>query len=270
MAEREVRIEGSFELLSQDEWDAYLSVGYFERLRIDMDALQVSEGGMPDLKYPRLAEMINEHNNKVGSVSITYALCKHYYDRGIPDDPWCISPGNQGQSVQYMPLFQQEHWMRRYWFNYFADTYYLKLFSIWDSVVEILNHFYGLDYASDLRLRGKVIKWLESNSPRVFSLFEDILSDSTYQNALKYRTAAAHGTSPSTVSNTVKRKNEEVEIVAGVDQSGRPIMKRVKGEVISIEVGEYTHVATIMSNMEAYAVLSGDKIQEVIQLLTKA
>ena len=42
----------------------------------------------------------SQHNNKVGTLNVSYTLCRHYYDKGIPDDPWYISPGRDGQSIE--------------------------------------------------------------------------------------------------------------------------------------------------------------------------
>lgn len=273
----EIRIEGSFELLTQTEWDKYLGVSLFDEMRIDMSRLGGQES-FPRFPHPKLTEMIKEHNNKVGSLIITYALCRHYFDKGIPDDPWYISPGNEGQSIQYMPLFKNEHWMRRYWFNFFSDTFYLKISSVWDSIIEILNHFYGLDYPSDLRLRSQVLKWLKQNSRDIVSVFNEIMSDQRYIDAQAYRILAAHGTSPSTVTDTIQSHRDEwVEIVdidsdgtLRLDENNRPIMKRVKAKtVVSFAVGEYTNVATIMKNMEDYSSFSGQKIQELVTLMAK-
>ena len=76
----EVKIEGSFESLSQDEWDKYLSVDFFEDMFIKEGSLGESEDIFQNISTPRLHELIQEHNNKVGSLRITYALCRHYFD----------------------------------------------------------------------------------------------------------------------------------------------------------------------------------------------
>ena len=272
----EIRIEGSFELLSQNEWDRYLGVDLFDKMRLDMSRFGVSTEGIPDLSHPRLAEIIQQHNNKVGSLAITYALTRHYFDKGIPDDPWYISPGKEGQSIQYFPEFKEEHWMRRYWFNYFSDTFYLKISSVWDSMIEILNHFYGLGHPNDLRLRNKVIDWLKQNANDVALAFTGILQNQIYINAQFYRTLAAHGTSAASVVNTIESKKDEwVDIIdhdaSGkilLDDSGRPIMKKVKAKaVISMRVGDYVNVSTILKNMEDYSRYSGQKIQEIVGLI---
>lgn len=272
----EIRIEGSFELLSQDEWDKYLGTDIFDDMRIEDTDLEVSGDIFASLSHPGLHEMILKHNNKVGSLLITYALCRHYYDKGIPDDPWYISPGKDGQSIQYMPLFQEEHWMRQYWFNYFSDTYYLKISSVWDSVIEIINSFYSLGYASDLRLRSNVLKWLKTNKPSLYDVFNNIMTEVVYTDAQKYRTAAVHGTSAGTVTNTVKTQSDVWTEVLATDDEGKPIlddngkitMKKVKASaVISMCVGDYTNVKTIMNNMEEYAKFTGGKIKEIISLI---
>lgn len=275
----EVRIEGSFELLSQEEWDKYMDTHIFDNMRLEDNDLGASSDVLLSLSHPRLHEMIQEHNNKVGSLLITYALCKHYFDKGIPDDPWYISPGNEGQSIQYMPLFKEEHWMRHYWFNYFSDTYYLKISSVWDSVIEIINNYYELGNASDLRLRNNVLKWLKTNKSDLYDIFCKIMTDPLYADAQKYRTAAAHGTSAGTVTNTIKaQKDVWTEVLAMdadgkliLDAEGKVTMKKVRAAaVISMGVGDYTNVKTIMKNMEDYVLFTGHKIKEIVPIMTAA
>lgn len=258
----EVRVEDSFELLTQDEWNKYLSADFFEALRIDIEGLGITERSF---FHPRLEEMVSDHNNKVGSLIITYALCKHYYDKGIPDEPWYISPGHEGQSIQYMPNFEEEHWMRHYWFNYFSDTFYLKLSAVWDSIIDILNHYYGLDYVEDLRLRSNVMKWLKKEKNDVFSVFEEVQNSQLYKDAQKYRTAAAHGTSAGEVSRTVDVKKDVEREIPSIDKNGVITKRKVRVTEISVGAGEYTTVNTIMKNIEEYTRYSGIKIQEIIQ-----
>lgn len=273
-----IRIEGSFELLSQGEWDEYLGVDIFNEMHLDVARFGVSTEGIPDLTHPQLSEMIMLHNNKVGALSITYALSRHYFDKGIPDDPWYISPGKKGQSVQYFPEYQEEHWMRHYWFNYFSDTFYMKISSVWDSIIEILNHYYSLDYPNDLRLRNNVIGWLKQNADDIASVFAGIQQDQLYKDAQQYRTLAAHGTSAASVVNEIQSSKDVLVDVIDYDTNGnlrldehnRPIMKKVKAKaVISMRVGDYINVSTILKNMEDYSRYSGRKIQEIIGLVLK-
>lgn len=263
----EVRIEGSFETLSQEEWDKYLGTELFKEMRFKEGTLGESRDFMKSISAPKLHEIIQEHNNKVGALEITYALCRHYFDKGIPDNPWHISPGKNGQSIQYFPNFSEEHWMRKYWFNYFADTFYLKMSAAWDSIIEIIDSFYQYGIQQDLRFRSNVFKKLKDDNPDLLALFNEIQENPLYTDAQKYRTAAAHGTSAGEVSNTVReQRNVETEILEVID--GKPVMKKVKArQVVSFGAGEYTNVATIMKNIEDYSKYSGTKMQEAIKLM---
>ena len=157
-----VDFENSFELLSQEEWNEYLGEEKIDSIMVDKETFAKFSDRI--MMYPILMEEIDELNNKVGSVKVSYALCKHYYDKGIPDKPYYISPGKDGQSVQYFPNFENEHWMRLYWFNHFADATYMKLFSVWDSVTEILD----MNIDKNMRFKFRVMDELKQKNNRIW------------------------------------------------------------------------------------------------------
>lgn len=102
-----VRIEESFELLSQQEWDDFLAVNYFDNMIIDGSKFGIIDDFIGSIGKPKLPEIIQQHNNKIGDCKSTYCFCRHYYDRGIPDDPWYSSPGENGESIQYFPILKK-------------------------------------------------------------------------------------------------------------------------------------------------------------------
>ena len=166
--------------------------------------------------------------------------------------------------------------MRLFWFGYYADAFYLRISAVWDSLIEIINHYYGLDYISDLRLRSNVMKWLKDNQPAIYKVFQDILQEPVYKEAQEYRTMAAHGTSPSMVQNTMKQQKDVIVEVPDydenghirLDENGKVINKQVRAQkVVSATVGDYVTSATLKSNMEDYAVLTGRKIQEIVGMI---
>lgn len=259
-----VDVGSSFELLSQEEWDKYLSVTLFDGMLIDIDKFADYKDRI--FLYPRLEEAINGHNNKVGDLRITYALCKHYFDKGIPDEPWYISPGKEGQSVQYMPNFEIEHWMRRYWFNHFSENMYLKFFSVWDDVVEILNIFYGIDESiQDYRFRTNVMKKLKEIRSDICTFMSDILKEETYKDANKYRTSFVHGYAPSSVTNGyLLEQNKTITIPEYKNGHVEFVEKKVLAS-LTCRVGDYTTVKTVMSNVDDFAVFSGERITELVE-----
>lgn len=263
----ELRIENSFELLSQEEWDKYLGVDLFEDMKIKYNILGASEDIFKSINAPRLSDLIQEYNNKVGELCISYALCRHYYDKGIPDEPWYKSPGNNGASITYFPNFSEEHWMRHFWFDFFSDTFYLKMFATWDSIIEIIDEYYQYGIKKDLRFRTNVMKELEKDNPKLVEAFKSIQKNEMYVNANIFRTAAAHGTSASEVSNTVQvQRDITVDIPKFVN--GISTTESVKANrIISYSAGSYTSTDTIIKNMEDFTRFSGHQIQEIINLM---
>lgn len=263
----ELRIDNSFEVPTQDEWNKYLGTDIFDDFRLAGGTLGETSNILQSIAHPCLHEIIQEHNNKVGSLNVTYAFCRHYYDEGIPDDLWFISPGSKGQSIEYFPKFNEEHWMRKYWFNYFSDTYYLKISAVWDSVIEIINEYYGYAFVQDLRFRNNMFKKLKIDNLALLDVFDKIQSDQLYMDAQKYRTAAAHGTSAGEITNTVSTKHDVMTQVTEV-KDGKLSYKTVKAKtVVAVSAGEYTNAGTIMTNMEEYAKFSGTKLKEIVKFM---
>lgn len=71
-----VDFENSFELLSQEEWNQYLSEEKIDSIMVDKGVFAKFSDKI--MMYPILMEEIDELNNKVGSIKVSYALCRHY------------------------------------------------------------------------------------------------------------------------------------------------------------------------------------------------
>ena len=248
-----------------------------ENLR-DLRINEAELGLAPDsfcLAHPRLHELIREYNNKVGDLIITYTLVYHYFHAGIPDERWCLSPGGNGQSVQYMPDFSEEHWCRNMWFGYFSNVYYILISSLWDSILEIINHYFDYDFSVDMRLRNTVLKKLKEDHPDISALFLNIQNDELYKKAQEYRTAASHGSAPNSIKNTVHYEKDVLSTfpvlddqgMPVLDSDGKPMIKQVKSRKISFGVGKYTTTNSIFQNMQDYAKLSAEKIHEILAMM---
>ena len=262
-----VDFESSFELLEQEEWNQYLSEEKIDSIIIDESIFDKYSDRI--MMHPIIMEEIFELNNKVGSIKVSYALCRHYYDKGIPDKPYFISPGKEGQSVQYFPNFKSEHWMRLYWFNHFADSVYMKLFSVWDSVTEILDTFYDLGIDKNMRFKFKVMDALKQKDNAIWLFLKhDVLDSELYQKAEKYRNLFAHYNGPSTVSNSYTvQKSKEVEFPE-VQEDGSLKMIKKKATVLSYGVGDYTYVEDIVNNILEFSDFTGKMIAKLLSDMT--
>jgi len=262
-----IEFEKSFELPTQKEWDLYLSDTTMNFITVDKNFFNSYQD--KTLMYPMLLEEIDALNNKSGNLKISYTLCRHYYDKGIPDSPYFISPGTNGESVQYFPCFREEHWMRLYWFNYFAEAIYTKLFSIWDSVTEILNIFYGMNIKKNMRFKFQVVEQMKDINFDIWKfLKKDILENELYQQADRYRNAFVHYTAPSFVGNSYTIEHEKEIEIPEPQEDGTVKMLRKKATVFSNSVGDYTETNTIVTNLQAFSTFTQQKINELLQKIT--
>ena len=248
-------IDEGFELLSKDEWKIFLGVTYFDSLRINSNDILDDIEPIKRLSLMGIEDIILEHNNKVGHVKISYALCRHYYDKGIPDDPWYLSPGRNEESIEYFPLFEDNDHIALYWFSYFADSVYLKIFSVFDSLLEIVNIYYNYDFKSNLQLKNNLYKKLKTEHNNVFEILYKFEKDSKVKASRDLRNSASHHASNGSVKNTVLR--EKTKDVCG----------NISTTKITARVGDYTPAKTILENVEICANNLGLTIQNVIQEL---
>lgn len=264
----------AFEVPTIDERTNLPMIEQISKLYIDGTELGLSPSEFC-LDHPRLEELIQEYNNKVGTLIMTYTLAFHYFNAGIPDDRWSISPGKQGQSVQYMPDFTEEHWGRNLWFGYFANVYYLTLYSIWDSVIEIINHYYDYDYPPANRQRKQVMEALKKDHRALFDILDALTADPIYKKAQEYRTAAAHGTTPNTVTDRIQQDKDIPMDFPVLGENGMPVVnedgtfvtRKAKVRRIQWRIGKYATTQTIFQNMQEYAILSAGKIHEILSLM---
>lgn len=270
MADMSIKVEGSFEIPTEADWN-HLENNNIKAIRIDIERFSAYKNAF--LLYPRISECVFGFNNRVGSMSITYVLCRHYYDLGIPDEPWYISPSLDGKkSVQYMPNFQPEHYMRQFWFNHFAANLYITAFGVWDSIIELINIFFDINAKADLRQRSEVIKWLKANQPQIAALLNNIKDDPIYIKANDYRTQFVHGISPSDISNQHPYKKDVETQIVDYEASlaaGKAVYKTVQhATVMSVGVGQYTPVKEVLETFDEFTKFTASEKDKIISLMT--
>ena len=77
--------------------------------------------------------------NRIAQTTWSHRLLMYFFNKGIPDNEWAISPGTRGQSVEYYPHFDDRADDIKMMFDYYADIFYYKLFSAWDNLGHLLN-----------------------------------------------------------------------------------------------------------------------------------
>lgn len=152
-----------------------------------------------------LSRLDTELYNRVVDVAKSYVFVKYYHSLGIPDDRWFISPGRKGESVEYFPDFDENHFIIKGWFDYYADTFYQKLFATWSIVGHTLNQAFSLG----LKAKGiefePAVKQLGPNESELKVVLASVLEDSAFVKARELRNDITHNESPSSVGMTISK-----------------------------------------------------------------
>lgn len=139
----------AFEFPTRIDWKRIYNSSPFKGLCSLISQLENSGFGTGNnvQEFPAGMELLGylyEVKQRLGDVTISYIFMMYYYEKGIPDKCWYISPSKDGHSVQYFPDFAEKHFHIKGWFDFYSDTFYYKLFSAWDSVGHMINVAYGL------------------------------------------------------------------------------------------------------------------------------
>jgi hypothetical protein len=153
---------------------------------------------------------------------------------------------------------------------------YLKFFSVWDYITELLDIFYGLQIEHNTGFKFNVLKWLKKNKPEIADFLEEnVFKAPLFIQASDYRNDFTHGIAPSEISNGfILKKDELIDIVKKdadgkpiLDNQQRPITEKKKATVLSCRAGDYTNVSIVMDNIDGFALFMGEKITGLINLI---
>jgi hypothetical protein len=184
-----------------------------------------------------LARLDVELYNRVVDVGKSYVFMKYYHSLGIPDERWYISPGRAGQSVEYFPDFQNEHFVIKGWFDYYVDTFYQKLFAAWAVVGHVLNQTFSLGLKPKQIDFEPAVKALGPSDTDVRAALMSVLEHAAFVHARALRNDITHNESPSAVGMTVSKS------------------KTVKAVVYKMGMKSYVPSMTVLENASESVVL---------------
>ena len=152
-----------FEFPTKEEWhEKSKSYPFKEKFPFSTDDFSV-EGNGPFLfiKYSLTIPWFFRIIEKLAELRTSYVWVKYYFDKGIPDDEWYISPGKNGESVQYLPHFKENRdYLIKIQYDYHADIFYSKIFSTNDIIAQYLNELCDLSFDINKVTWNRVLKEL--------------------------------------------------------------------------------------------------------------
>lgn len=150
-----------------------------------------------------------ELQNRWADAARSYILLRFYYDVGIPDDEWFLSPGKNGESIEYFPHFNEQDHITKEWFDYYADMFYYKIFSALDILGHWLNSRYRLGFKQRNVNFHKVVKRLEAVSPPLAKKLRNLKAAQVFADGAQMRNDIVHNFHPSSAGSEVRISENE-------------------------------------------------------------
>lgn len=149
-------------------------------------------------------------NNKLGGLRLNYSFLRLYYDKGIPDEKVFQQDEEKG-GIRYFPNFRTEHYARKFWFGYYLDVFYFKLFSVYDAVYHLLNVYYNMEFKPSPSFNRKVLSKLEHTNVELYMLFDEITKSEAYEQARRLRNDLTHNFPPNYTGPRITIEEEEID-----------------------------------------------------------
>jgi hypothetical protein len=177
--------------------------------------------------------------NRLISITNNFAYAMFYYEKGIPDKVWYVSPGLEGQSVQYFPHFTDEHYSNLYNFSYFVDIFFLKSFTVFETIGHLIFKLYNIkvdkdEWKDQISFQNAVYKLRKVN----FELHKDLLrikSSNQFKKGIKMRNDIAHNHPPYEVSSGVTISENKYSFGVGEYTTSEEIKRVMLGLLNSIK-----------------------------------
>ena len=157
--------------------------------------------------------------NRMIQARDSYHLMMFYFDRGIPDARPYISPGKNGESLSFLPDFQDKDHLNKSSFDFYADTFFSKLYSSLDTLGHLLNVIHVLDLKPKNISFTSVVEKLSMLNSASGKKLHELFKSSEFEKFNTIRNNVTHNFPPGMFGSSVKRtysENEIKEISIGV------------------------------------------------------
>ena len=206
-----------FEFPTKDEWRKLEQSYPSKSLEVTEDHFRYTafpEGSIERFSaVPEILTWTVHLQNRLIQTRWSYVLLMYYFGKGIPDDEWFISPGKKGESIQYYPHFEKKDYLIKAQFDYYADAFYHKLFSAWDTLGHLLNVVYELEI--ERASFDKAVKKLKPLKPALHAKLTAIIDSTDFQTMREFRHSVTHNHLPGHISSSVRRVSANLVTFGG-------------------------------------------------------
>jgi hypothetical protein len=192
---------------AKDDWNEIYKQSPFVQIKEILETFRIPQEAKGFNGLFVLTEMVifyEEFENRIADLQKSYIFMMYFFGRGIPDNPWFISPSLDGKkTIQYFPEFEDIHYINKDWFDYFSEMFYFKYFSAFDVGAHMLKIFHNLEIKKpSFEL---VVSKLEDKNATLFNLLNRLRREEAYLLAKKVRNDITHNRAPSSNGMEVVR-----------------------------------------------------------------
>lgn len=196
-----------FDWPKEDEWRELEKSYPFEKLKVPDDCFQYTASPQGSLEaffaFPEILTWKVHLQNRLIQTGWSYVLLMFHFNKGIPDDEWFISPGKNGESIEYFPHFKEEDHLVKAQFDYYVDVFYYKLFSAWDTLGHLLNVRYEMEIEN--ASFGKAVRKLETIKPALHIRLKGIMDTPDFNKMREFRHSSTHNHLVGHIGSTVRK-----------------------------------------------------------------
>jgi len=201
------------------DWKRIYNSSPFQGLSSLLTQLESSDLGRKEESEDRLGLLelqryLHEVKQRLGDCLRSYVLMIYYYEKGIPDKRWYQSPGRDGHTIQYYPDFTDTHFRIKGWFDFYADTFYYKLFSAWDLVGHTMKVAYGLPVKKVYFTT--VVEALSKKNKPLYDCLKELQDSPAFSTARTIRNDITHNCLPSVAAFGVCRSDDSKSVSLNV------------------------------------------------------
>ncbi len=180
-----------------------------ELIRQDIASEIKSNFGSENLESLFLSVEIDDWIIHLGNRMIqardSYHLMMFYFDRGIPDErPW-ISPGKDGESISYFPDFQESDFSNMARFNFYADTFFSKLYSAFDSTGHLLKGIHQVNLPPKRVYFTTVVEELNKSGNSIGKELQVLVDNPEFEKLNSIRNDITHNFLPGMHGGSIQR-----------------------------------------------------------------
>jgi hypothetical protein len=155
----------------------------------------------------RESELINDIDTWLDNIrtivfdlKFTYGNLLFYHDLGIPDKPHYIIPGSKGQSIEFFPQFENQHWYNQENFRYYAEIFISKSFAILDNygtlLLVSLKGFKPTIEEANRKYFHTIVNSLEIDNNESVNILKSIISNENFLKLKQIRNDILHNRTP--------------------------------------------------------------------------